>query len=459
MKFDHELAEMILEQPEEGIKCMELAIGELEIAKKFRVRFCNLPSSQNIMIRNIRSEHISKLFQIEGIVRQKSDVRPQVTNARFECPSCGNVISILQLDTAFREPSRCACGRKGKFRLLAKELVDAQNLVLEEVPELLEGGEQPKRINIFLQDDLVSPMSERRTNPGSRIVVVGIVKEVPIILRTGIKSTRFDLMIEANSVSAIEEDFYEIEVSKEEEKQIRDIAADVRVYRRLINSIAPSIYGYDKVKEALLMQLLGGVRKVRKDGVVTRGDIHILLVGDPGAGKSAILRRTVLIAPKARYTSGKGTSAAGITASVVRDEFLKGWSLEAGAMVLANNGLVAIDEMDKMNAEDRAALHEAMENQTVSISKANIQATLLARTTVLGAANPKLGRFDPMGVLAEQIDMPPTLINRFDLIFPIKDLPDRENDEKMAGHMLGLHKTPDVDEPEIPTKLLRKYIA
>lgn len=460
-KFDPELAELLLEQPEESIKAAELAVEQFDIenSENTKVRFSNLPESRYMLIRNIRSNHLNKLFQIEGIVRQKSDVRPQVTAAKFECPSCGNIINVLQLDPSFKEPSRCGCGRKGKFHLISKELVDAQGLVLEEDPESLEGGEQPKRMNIFLKDDLVSPISEKKTSPGSKIRVVGIIKEVPIILRTGTKSTRFDLLIEANYVEAVEETFYEVEITEEEERQIMELAEDPRLYQKLISSIAPSIYGYERIKEAILLQMVGGVHKVRKDGVVSRGDMHVLLVGDPGSGKSALLKRANIIAPKSRYVSGKGVSAAGLTASVVKDEFLKGWSLEAGAMVLASNGLCCIDEMDKISSEDRGAMHEAMENQTVSISKANIQATLLARTTVLAAANPKFGRFDPYGIIADQIDLPPTLINRFDLIFTIKDLPDEKKDEQLATHILNLHQSPETKEQEIDTKFLKKYIG
>ncbi len=460
-RFDPELAEGLLEQPEDSIKAAELAIEQLDIenSEDTKVRFNNLPESQQMMIRNIRSKHLEKLFQIDGIVRQKSDVRPQVTAAKFECPSCGNIINVLQLDTAFKEPSRCGCGRKGKFRLISKELVDAQGLVLEEDPENLEGGSQPKRMNVFLKDDLVSPFSEKKTAPGSKIRIIGMVKEVPIILRTGSKSTRFDLLIEANYVEALEESFGELIISEEEERQIKEIAEDHNSHKKLVNSVAPSIYGYQQVKEAILLQMVGGLHKTRKDGVQSRGDMHVLLIGDPGAGKSALLKRSNIIAPKSRYVSGKGVSAAGLTASVVKDEFLKGWSLEAGAMVLASNGLCCIDEMDKVGEEDRAALHEAMENQTVSISKANIQATLVSRTTVLAAANPKFGRFDPYGIVAEQIDLPPTLINRFDLIFTIKDLPDEKKDNQLATHILNLHQSPQVQEPDIETELLKKYIA
>jgi|TARA_Y100000310_G_C20691767_1_gene822747 replicative DNA helicase Mcm len=460
-KFDIDLANELLENPEDTIKAIELSIEQfdLENIKGFKVRFKNLPSNQKIMIRNIRSKHINKLMYAEGIVRQKSDVRPQVTAAKFECPVCGNIINVLQLNGSFKEPSKCGCGRKGKFVLLCKELVDAQGIVLEEVPESLEGGEQPKRINILLKDDLVSPLSEKKTNPGSKISVVGVIKEVPIILKTGSKSTRFDLMVEGNYIEAVEETFYEVKISEEEEQKIIDLSQDPELFSKLIASAAPSIYGYGKVKEALLLQLVGGVRKVRIDKVVSRGDTHILLVGDPGSGKSVMLKRIGTMAPKGRYVSGRGVSGAGLTASVVKDEFLKGWSLEAGALVLASNGICCIDEMDKMTPEDRDAMHEALEQQTISISKANIQATLISRTTVLAAANPKFGRFDPYGIIAEQIDMPPALINRFDLIFPIKDLPDETRDEKMASHILKLHQNPDIYEPEIPTDFLRKYIA
>lgn len=463
-KFDPDVSDALLEMPEEVLKACEIAIEQFDVpggqqaVKGFAVRFVNLPESSRIMIRNIRSVHLNKLHLIEGVVRQKSDVRPQVTEAKFECPSCGNTIAMLQLDNKFKEPTRCSCGRKGKFRLLSKVLVDAQGLVLEEVPEQLEGGEQPKRINVFLKNDLVSPLSEKKTNPGSRIIIVGCIKEVPIITRSGAQSTRFDLLIEANSVVAVQEEFTDIAISPQDEQQIRALAKDPSLIRKMVASVAPSIYGHDQVKEALILQMFGGVRKKHDDGVVRRGDIHILLVGDPGAAKSQMLKRMTVVAPKSRYVTGKGASGAGLSATVVKDEFLQGWSLEAGALVLANKGMVMIDELDKMSKEDSWAMHEALEQQSVTISKANIQATLRCETSVLAAANPKFGRFDPYDTVANQIDLPPTLINRFDLIFPIKDMPDQKKDEKLASFMLELHKN-NIEEPPIKTELLRKFVA
>ncbi|MFH1589161.1 MAG: minichromosome maintenance protein MCM [archaeon] len=461
-KFSPQIAEALLETPEEILKVAELAAknitGEDNVGS-FIIRVKNIPEAHHIKIRDIRSKHLDKFVQIEGIVRQKSDVRPQVTSARFECPSCGNLINILQLDTKFKEPSRCSCGRKGKFRLINKELVDAQKLVLEESPEKLIGGEQAKRLNIFLKKDLVSPISEKKTNPGSKLIIVGEIKEVPIILASGGLSTRYDLMIEANYLEPVQEDFTEVDISKKEIKEILELSKDPKIYEKLVSSIAPSIFGHDKVKEALLLQLMGGIKKVRSEGDVTRGDMHVLLIGDPGSGKSQLLKRVSQVAPKARYISGKGASGAGLTASVVKDEFLRGYALEAGALVLTNKGICCIDELDKMTVEDRSAMHEALEQQTITISKANIQATLRAETTVLAAANPKFGRFDPFELLAKQINLPSTLINRFDLIFPIKDIPDSVRDEQMASFILSLHKDPQKIKGEFNEDFIKKYIA
>ncbi len=286
--FDPELANYLLDYPDEVIKSAQIAVENVEAfpdSKNFNVRFNNLPKSQKVMIKDIRSKHLNKFLMVEGLVKQKSDVRPQVTLAKFECPGCGNIISVYQVDSSFKEPTKCSCGKRRSFKILDKELVDAQRIVMEESPEDIEGGEQPKRMSVMLKSDLVSPMSEKKTNPGSKINVTGIVKEVPITLKTGAKSTTFDLFIDANYIEGREESFGDIQVTKEEEEEILAIAADERSYEKMVNSIAPSIYGHDKVKEALLLQLMGGVRKKREDGVITRGDIHVLLVGDPGAGK------------------------------------------------------------------------------------------------------------------------------------------------------------------------------
>jgi replicative DNA helicase Mcm len=457
-EFSPSVSERLLESPEETIAILENCLDESGLISNPRIRFNELPKSTSIPIRKIRAKHLDQFITVEGIVRQASDVLPQVVNARFECPSCGAILSVLQIDKKFREPSRCSCGRKGLFKLLSKEMVDAQRLVIEESPENLEGGSQPRRINIFLKEDLVDPRMEERTTPGSRVKILGVLKEVPVPLQAGSISTRFDLAIEANNAIPMEETFEDLNISEEDETQILELSEDPKIYEKLSVSIAPSVYGFEKIKEALLLQLFSGVKKKKSDGVSSRGDIHILLVGDPGVAKSVTLKFISTIAPKGRYISGKATTGAGLTASVIKDEFLRGWSLEAGAMVLANKGVVCIDEIEKMNEQDRSTMHEAMEQQTVTISKANIQAMLRSETSVLAAGNPKLGRFDPHTAIPQQIDISPALLSRFDVIFILRDLPNKKQDEAIANHVLEEHKQ-EIIRDVIDTDLLRKYIS
>ena len=457
-EFSADLSDEILKSPDEALRYLEIAIEEMGLAKNVRVRLTNIPESQSVLIRNIRAKHLNEMIVLEGIIRQSSDVRPQVVNAKFECPSCGTIISVLQMEKKFREPSRCSCGRRGGFRLFSKEMVDTQRLIVEEAPDMLSGGEQPKRIDVFVKEDLVDPKMEVRTTPGSRAKVIGVLKEVPVPLPSGGLSTRFQLAVECNNIIPMEETFEELDISEEDEIQIKELAADPEVLNKLRESIAPSVWGYKEIKESLLLQLFAGVQKEKSDGQKTRGDIHIMMIGDPGVAKSVILNFMANISPKGRYVVGKSTSGAGLTATVVKDEFLKGWSLEAGAMVLANKGLVAIDELEKMDPTDQSAMHEAMEQQTVTISKANVQATLKAATSVLAAANPKFGRFDPSQGIPQQINLPPALINRFDIIFTMRDLPNLANDEKVADHILSEHQR-EAKEMLVDKDLFRKYIA
>ncbi len=457
-EFSNNLTDGILSDPEDTLRTVELAIEELGLIKNARVRLVNFPKTQEIKVRDIRSKNLNEMIVIEGIIRQASDVRPQVVNAKFECPSCGTVMSVLQIEKKFREPSRCSCGRRGGFKLLSKEMVDTQRLVVEEAPESLSGGEQPKRINVFVKEDLVEPKMEEKTTPGSRIKIIGILKEVPVPLQTGGMSTRFELAIEANNIILLEETFEELDITEEDERQILELSEDPMIFENLARSITPSIWGYEEIKKSLVLQLFSGVQKTHKDGQKSRGDMHILLIGDPGVAKSVTLNFMAEISPKGRYVVGKSTSGAGLTATVVRDEYLRGWSLEAGAMVLANKGLVCVDELEKMDPNDRSAMHEAMEQQTVTVSKANVQAKLIAETSVLAAANPKFGRFDPSQPIAQQIDLPPTLINRFDIIFTLRDIPDRIKDEMIAEHVLNEHRN-EGEGMLVPRELFRKYVA
>ena len=276
----------------------------------------------------------------------------------------------------------------------------------------------------------------------------------------GSESKTRNIIIDCNYIITEESNFEEIVINPEDIDIIKQLASDKNVFNKITASIAPSIFGYNEIKEAIALQMFSGVRKVREDGSTTRGDIHILLVGDPGAGKSQMLKFVIDLAPKSRYVVGKSASGAGLTAAAVKDELTGEWALEAGALVLANGGLVAIDEMDKMSDDDRSAMHEAMAQQTVTVSKANIQATLNCKTIILAAANPKYSRFDQYEPIAGQIKMPESLLSRFDLIFAILDIPKKDRDSKIAGHILELQRSMDYKiEPPISSEMMKKYIS
>lgn len=458
-EYSPELAENLIERPEETIQTLEVALEELEWApNNARARFTSISKNQELFIRYIRSKHLGKMIGIEGIVRNASEVRPLVTNAKFECPSCGTIISVLQIDKKFKEPSRCSCGRRGGFKEISKDMVDAQVLTIEEASDNLHGGEQPKRMTITLKEDLVDPTMEMRTTPGSRVKIIGVLKEIAINASSGAMLTRFELSVEANNIIPLEESYEDIDITEEDERTIKEFASDPHFMKKMVASIAPSVWGHDDVKTALAFQLFGGVKKTRSDGTKMRGDIHVLLVGDPGVAKSVMLSFISGVAPKARYVSGKSATGAGLTATVVKDEVLRGWSLEAGAMVLANKGIACIDEFDKMDEEDRSTMHEAMEQQTVTITKATVQATLRSQTSVLAAANPKFGRFDPLQPIPKQVNLAPSLLSRFDAIFIMRDVPSKANDNAIATHVLLEHKQ-EAKHDVIDKDLLRKYIS
>ncbi len=484
-KFDSDLAEELLMHPDRVLGVAEEALQSLDLPidktlSDAHLRIMDIP--QKVNIRDLRSEHISKLIAIDGLVRMATEVRPRIRVAAFECGGCGETMFMTQPSGRFIEPYICKnseCGRKGSFKvnLTESEFVDAQKLRVQESPEDLRGGEQPQTLDINIEDDIAGLVS-----PGGRVITTGILRSYQRITREG-KSTFFDIILDTVSIEMRDKEFKEIEITPEEEDEIIELSKDPEIYKTFVKSIAPSIYGYEDVKEALALQLMSGIPKNLPDGARIRGDVHVLLVGDPGIAKSQLLRYIVKLAPRGIYTSGRSSSAAGLTAAAVRDEFGDGrWTLEAGALVLADQGIAAVDEMDKMRAEDRSAIHEAMEQQTVSIAKAGIIATLKSRCSLLGAANPKYGRFDPYEGIAQQIQMAPALMSRFDLIFVLKDEPDIGRDTAIATHILGAHhagelhahkthisgsgitdtdiKTAmEIINPKIMPDILRKYIA
>ena len=484
-KFDPDFAEELLENPEQILEAAHAAMLELDLPMDVyldgaHVRITELP--RHYKTRELRSDHIGKLLAIEGLVRTATEVRPKIVSAAFQCQRCGHTFFREQTGTKFEDQNlKCqnqACDRGGPFKLLLAQskFVDAQKIRVQESPEDLRGGAQPQTLDVELEDDLAGKIF-----PGDRVTVNGILKSYQRSTPQQGKSTYFDLFHKGISVEMTEQEFEEIDISPEDEAIILEMSRDPEIYGRVRKSIAPSIFGYDDVKEALGLQLVSGFEKHLPDGARIRGDIHILLVGDPGIAKSQLLRYMTKISPRGIYTSGKSSTSAGLTATAVKDELGDGrWTIEAGALVLADKGIAAVDEMDKMNNEDKSALHEAMEQQTISVAKAGVMATLKSRCSLLAAANPKMGRFDKYEPIAPQINLTPALMSRFDLIFVLTDDPDTKRDSAIAEHILKSNyagelstqkawnsqiSQEDIDAaltvimPEIDPELLRKYVA
>ena len=457
-----ELADKLLNDPENILKAAKEAIKSVDIPTDSKVdvepRFKNLPERFNIRIRNLRSEHIGKFVCLDGTVRRASEVKPEVSVAIYECPDCGAKLSVEQTERFLKEPLVCECGRKGGFKQTDRKLFDVRWVFIEEPFEIVT-GERPGEVSVYLKEDLTTPEMQRKTDPGNRLRVNGIVKEIKKIFRGKMK-TQMDIFVEANYVESAEIEWEEVIITPEDEEKIKELAKDTDVYNKIVASIAPSIYGMDEIKEAVALQLFGGVGHNLPDKTRIRGDIHILLIGDPSTGKSQLLKLISSIIPRGKYVGGRGATAAGLTATVVKDEeFGGGWMLEAGAMVLANKGVLCIDEFDKMSKEDQIAMHEGLEQQQISIAKASIVATLPAQVSVLAGSNPKFFRFDPLKSIVDQVDIPDTLLSRFDLKFALKDVPNVEQDEKLATHILETRLKPSRVEPVIKPEFLRKYIA
>ncbi|MBI5072317.1 minichromosome maintenance protein MCM, partial [Candidatus Woesearchaeota archaeon] len=455
--FDPVVADELLETPEKILQAFQDAIKMFDLkTEKINVRIRNIPEKRNIRLRNLRAEHISKLITTSVIVKSVTEVKPQVCEVVFQCPDCGNKITVRQEDSpTIQKPLSCECGRKGEFPILEKKMIDYRWLRGVE-PFEITTGEQPSEIMILLKEDMTTPKMQKKTDPGSRIKIVGVLKELPKRIK-GKLPTKLDTYLETNYVEPSGLEFEEMEITPEDERKIIEMANDPDVFEKLKASIAPAIYGFNEIKESLVLQLFGGIVHVMPDGSRIRGNIHILLTGDPGVGKTQLLKIISSLVPRGRYVSGSGVSGVGLTASVRKDEVLGSWVLEAGALILCNKGLIAIDEFDKMNKDDQIAMHEATSVETVSIAKASIVATLPAETAVLAGANPKYGRFDTYKAILEQVEIPETLLSRFDLKFALKDIPDRGIDERMAEHIITSRISPEMVTPEIDSNFLRKY--
>ncbi|KAM0435328.1 hypothetical protein ACHAPT_003422 [Fusarium lateritium] len=487
ISFNEDLAHRLASEPAEIIPLFEGALKKCT----HRIVFPHEPKAEipehqlllhsdadNVSIRNLDSMTIARLVRVPGIVIGASVMSSKATELQIKCRNCQHeqTIPILGGFTGVALPRQCArsripndptpkCPLDPYFVVHEKSrFVDQQIIKLQEAPDQVPVGELPRHVLISADRYLTN-----RVVPGSRCTVMGIFSiyqnkasknsstggavaiRTPYLRAVGLQ-TDIDQSAKGSAT-----------FSEEEEQEFLELSRRPDLYNIMADCIAPSIYGNRDIKKAILCLLLGGSKKILPDGMKLRGDINVLLLGDPGTAKSQLLKFVEKAAPISIYTSGKGSSAAGLTASVQRDQSTREFYLEGGAMVLADGGVVCIDEFDKMRDEDRVAIHEAMEQQTISIAKAGITTILNARTSVLAAANPIFGRYDDMKTPGENIDFQTTILSRFDMIFIVKDEHSRDKDERMAKHVLSIQMdgrgAEEMAESEIPIDKMRRYVT
>ena len=464
------------ESPDSILEAFSRAIKEIlqerfpKYAKKIehevRARIANYPVQRSL--RQINAEVIGKITSVSGMVLRASEVKPLAKELVFVCPEGHRTDVLLGHGLTLTSPVQCS-NPKCNHRELGVEpessrFIDVQFVRLQELPEDLPPGQLPHYLDVTVKQDLVD-----NARPGDRVVLTGVVR-IEQEKMSGVSknsSPLYRLRLDGNNVEFLgggkkdkkSRKIQREEISTEDEKMIKSLSKSPDLYQQLIDSYAPHITGHEVVKESILLLMAGSTQRELQDGSKIRGDINIFLVGDPGTAKSEMLKFCVRVAPRGLYTSGRGSTAAGLTAAVVRDT--NGiFMLEAGATVLGDQGLVCIDEFDKMKTEDRSALHEVMEQQTASISKGGIVATLNARTSILAAANPMYGKYDPFKNITENVNLPIPLLTRFDLIHVIRDKPSKERDTKIAQHIINLHTPKGIDQKSlIDSETLTKYLS
>merc|ERR1719385_248289 len=419
------------------------------IHSHIHVRISNLPLTDEL--RDLRQLHLNSFVQVNGVVTRRTSVFPQLELVRFDCLKCGFTTAPIaqnvgqgnggksKFDNLIR-PSSCPdCNGNGPFRLNESKTVykNYQKIVVQESPGSVPAGRIPRSRDVILVDDLCDGV-----RPGEQVRIAGIYRNV---LDVGINVANgfpvFSTVIEANNVLK-ERDFMAKFSLSDEEKEFfsNTISKRPDLERVLIDEVvAPSIYGHDYIKQALLYSLVGGQEKIHENKHRSRGDINVLILGDPGVGKSQFLKYAEKLAFRSVYSTGKGASAVGLTASVRRDNMTGEWTLEGGALVLADRGVCLIDEFDKMNEHDRVSIHEAMEQQTISVSKAGIIATLQARCAVIAAANPIRGRYDSSMTFIENVDLTDPILSRFDVLSVVRDRVDPVQDEKLSRFVVDTH--------------------
>ncbi|XP_072389053.1 DNA replication licensing factor Mcm7 [Diabrotica undecimpunctata] len=435
-----------------------------ELMRRYEIYFQDLSTNKAVPIREIKADHVGQLVTVRGIVTRCTEVKPMMCVATYTCDQCGaetyqpvNALSFMPADMC--QSADCKTNRSGGRLYLqtrGSKFVKFQEVKIQEHSDQVPVGHIPRTLTIFCRGEVT-----RQALPGDHVAVTGVF--LPL-LKQGFKQIMGGLLsdtyMEAHKIVSLNKMDMENSDNLLTPEELATLTED-DFYTKLAMSLAPEIYGHLDVKKALLLLLVGGVDK-RPDGMRIRGNINICLMGDPGVAKSQLLGYINRLAPRSQYTTGRGSSGVGLTASVMKDPMTGEMMLEGGALVLADQGVCCIDEFDKMADEDRTAIHEVMEQQTISIAKAGIMTTLNARVSILAAANPAYGRYNPKRTLEQNIQLPAALLSRFDLLWLIQDKADRDNDLKLAKHITYVHqhsKQPPMEVAALDMKVMRKYIS
>jgi replicative DNA helicase Mcm len=455
LEFDMELTEEFLDNFEFVSKSFEVQLESITNSK-IKPRFKELPQTIHKQIWKIRAKDVDDFITISGYIRRIGDVQHEITAATFECPSCGNTLTILMADGFFKKPKECPCGRKGGFKILSKQLRDIQRVVIEEDPADLSPSQKPKSMLVELTDDLCRAGINKDLQPSRKVKVAGILRDRQIKPT----STECKKFLEANNIEVIEESIKKIVLTQKEKEEFHKVSGSENLLKDLSQSIIPTIRGNDDVKKAVTLQLFGGVHLYMNNKLEERGLIHILLVASPGTGKTKILKRAMQFMPGSQFSSGRGVSGVGLIASVVKDEELGGWVLDAGVVPQTSGSMTVIDELDKISRTDIAYLNNAMVDLEVTIHKASIHSILQTDTIILAAANPKNRVFDKREPVWKQIGLPKDLLDRFDLIFPIHSSREESEQRKVAHLIVNKYETnSELSQPTYPYEFVLKYIS